>query len=756
MLGKIYVWCLLVLAGNFSSSAQSSAPFKALRIEGEIKLDGKLNEPEWEKAGLINEFMQAKPTPGSLPSETTWAKIIYDDNNIYVAVRANDNEADKILANNLVRDKYYGNDDGITLIFDTYNDKTNGVDFYSNSLGARVDVEVIGNDGNVNESWNTFWDVVASRDEKGYTLEYRIPFSSLRFERKEINIMGMRIIRQIARKNEFVIFPKSELNVPNIIWRVNTSAEIEFSNLKAKKPVYFTPYVNFNFAETNVFNNSLNKFENKKQVLQRNYFSKNSSVDKLLSNMGADIKLGLSKNLTLDITANTDFAHAEVDNRIINITRFSVNLPEKRAFFLESSNFLSYALSQSDILFNSRNIGIAGGQIIPIVGGIRLTGKIKGLQLGLLNMQTKGIRSDSLDAENFSVFRFRREIKNNGSFFGGILTNRMSTNVKGKSNQVVGIDYFRRANNLWAYGLNLAGSKDNSDVLNHNNLVYNAYLIKNVDRGFAHFVNLMSFGKKFNPASGFIADRGYKEVFISNSYTWYLKKAKKANTLAVIINGGKKWRDLAKLYPESAFLQAQSRLLYKTGFSIYLGAQVKNDSLPYDWQFSPSFSIPKNQYTLNSVQAYLLSSATGKLVYDLESEYGQFYGGKKIQLNPNVVWNMNKHFRFVIDYYYILIDFPASYLLASDSKYINHLAIATIYYSYSTKWSFKGIIQYDNKSKTLGTNLKLRYNPKEGSDLYIVYSPVYNTSLDRMNPHLPLLNNQALTIKFTKTFDINN
>jgi hypothetical protein len=744
---------ILFLLPYFFSEAQEPAKDMVTRITTPVRLDGKLEEDAWSTAIPYTAFMQVRPIPGSAPSEKTTVKFLYDNENIYVGIKAFDTEPQKLLSNNLLRDKY-NNDDGVSLMLDTYNDRSNALLFFTNCLGARFDEEVIGNEGNFNPSYNTFWDVRTSIQDDGYSVEYRIPFSSLRFETKEKLAMSFRVVRQIARKNEFLVFPSSDPNAPNIIWRVNTSREIIFTGLKAKKPVYFIPYASSNFTQSSHLDPATNSYQKEEAYFNRNHFFKGKTGDKILSSLGADLKLGLRKNFTLDLTVNTDFAQAEVDNRVVNFTRFNVLLPEKRNFFLESANFLSYSFPTGDRVFDSRNIGLSRGLVVPIVAGARLTGKSKGWQVGMLNMQTQGNKEKGLPPENFSVFRFRKELWGNGSFFGGIFTNRLTTNSKAGSNQVAGIDYYQRINNHWSYGANLSASRDvGSKTLLAGTTMYNAFLSKDVDHGFSHYLNLTSSGKDFNPAMGFLYDRGYKEVYLANSYALYLK-SKKINTIGFILDHDLKYRNVTTPYYESSLHAFETRLRYKTGFSIFHKISLSRDSVATSWAFSPEINIPTGIFTWITNSIHIESSNTKAFSYILNSNYGLFYGGKKLEISPQVNWSVNKHLHVEGKYSFFSIHFPLSYS-TTTAHYLNHLISSSITYAYSTLVSARALLQYDQVSKTIGTNLRVRYNPKEGTDLYIVYTPLYNTDVGRMSPHLPAIENQSLIVKFVKTFNLN-
>ena len=310
---------LLTLAHFAYSQEQVSIS----RIAGEFKFDGIVNDACWQNTKPLSMVMHT-PTFGNRPTEKSEIMICYDNSYLYIGARLFDSEPSKMLISSKKRDEMEVSSEELMLIFDTFNDKENGLGFATTPTGLRSDFTVskdaMGGDphqGPFNMSWNTFWDVKTTKNDEGWFAEIRIPFSSLRF--KENNgkiVMGLICIRKIAHKNEVDIYPAIPPNWGEwSAYRPSKGQEIVFDGLKSKKPFYIAPYAIGGYQQDNVLNDAVTGYK----------MQKNPKY-----NAGLDIKYGLTNNLTLDLTLNTDFAQVEADDEQINLTRFSSVLPGKK------------------------------------------------------------------------------------------------------------------------------------------------------------------------------------------------------------------------------------------------------------------------------------------------------------------------------------------------------------------------------------------------------------------------------------------
>ncbi len=415
---KFHIACVILILPFSLSVADAQEPLRLTRLVESIQIDGISNEPEWQKIEPLPMTMNRPTYPGE-PTEKTEIRLAYDKDYLYCAARCYDSDPSGIRVNSLYRDRS-SKDDKFGIILDTFNDKNSALSFWTTPAGVRGD-EAIFNDGKTeNENWNTYWDVATIQNEEGWFVEMRIPFSSLSFQDEDGRVvMGLIAYRDIARKNERIVFP--DLSPERDIDTSSRAHPVVFNQIYSQKPVYFTPYVTGGFGQTPVLNDA-----------ETAYHLKNE----LARNLGVDIKYNVTSNLTLDTTLNPDFAQAEADDQQVNLSRFSLFFPEKRQFFQERSGIFSFNFVGRDRLFHSRQIGIQDGERVPIMGGARLVGRVGNWDLGFLDMHTA--RRENIPRKNFGVLRLRRQVLNTDSYAGIMLTNRIDE--EGNYNFAYGLD----------------------------------------------------------------------------------------------------------------------------------------------------------------------------------------------------------------------------------------------------------------------------------------------------------------------------
>ncbi len=731
-----------------------------MRINQDITLDGKLNEPEWKQAEVIDDFMQVDPYAGAFPTEQTQCYFLYTNDYLYVGVRALDRNPSKLLRYGLERDYDINKADGIAFVIDTYNDKSSGLVFTTNTLGARWDQEFTSDGGNDNENYNTFWDVASHVDSIGYTVEFKIPFSSLRFQSKDSVRMGFRFVRLIKRNNEYLIYPKCDVKISNPYFKVSLAREMEFTGLKTHKPFYIIPYAIAGFQQHSELNNDGTNYTTVNEFMPRKNFASNETFDKIISNIGADVKYGLSKNFTLDLTVNTDFAQAEVDNRIINLSKYEVNLPEKRGFFLESRNNLGYSFANGTQMFVSRSIGRENNQVVPIVTGARITGKSHGWQMGFLEMQTKGIQDAGIDPHNFFVFRTRKDVDKYGSFVGGILTNRYNTNAGQSSGQTIGWDVVQFLNRQVVLVGGMVGTFRNlnftpagSDFFTHP-MHYELALFRNAREGWFYTLQGDYIGKDFNPIMGFTPENDLWNVNAGAGNQFNAGSSSKVQYISLSANINYKAKATSGL-TETRYVDCQSNISWKSGAELAITPfSWQEDRILTSFSLGKSITIQPGLYNMISSSATLSGPAKNNFSGNVSSTVGKFYGGNRISVSPSALYNCSRHLSIGIDYEFNHIRFPNSYSEINDGLFETNLTRLSVSYYLSTKFSVKLFTQYEDISNEVSSNLRIRYNPREGTDLYIVFNQGLNTNTDLYNPHKSTISEQAVTIKFIKTIGV--
>ena len=378
------------------------------------RIDGRLDDPLWATVPRVSGFVQSEPDEGKPATEQTEVMVAFDADNLYVAAILHDREPGRLVVNDIRKDFREEDQDDFEVILDTFDDRRNGYVFITNAEGARHDRQMANEGRETNASWDAIWTVRTRRADDGWTVEMAIPFRALRFEQSESAAWGINFARRIRRKNEVTYW--SPVPRQFKIDRVSAAGTLEgLRTAGAGRDLRVKPYVSA------------------RSVRDLDVGARfHDQVDG-----GADVKLGLTRGLTLDATVNPDFAQAEADEQQVNLTQFSQFFPEKREFFLESSGIFyvgdaarnkvnpSPTPDEDLLLFFSRRIGLDDdGRTIPISGGARLTGKVGGASVGALSLQTH--EAFGLPANNYAVFRARRNVLA-GSDIGLVFMNRQGT-----------------------------------------------------------------------------------------------------------------------------------------------------------------------------------------------------------------------------------------------------------------------------------------------------------------------------------------
>ncbi|MEA1896838.1 MAG: DUF5916 domain-containing protein [Bacteroidota bacterium] len=751
-IGKIVSSILFVLFLGFSSSVIiASEPIQIPKIDGIIEFDGLPFEEAWEKiksfpvVGYIPDF-------GAEPSEKTEIRMCYNDQYLYISGRLYDNNPSRIRNTSKQRDDFGGNSDALGIILDSFNDKENGLVFSTTPSGQRTDYSVY-NDANAfggslpfNISWNTFWDVKTVTNEEGWFVELRIPISSLRFQNIDgATTMGMIVWRWIPHKNENVTFPAIDRKYGDFAFlKPSKAQEIVFKDIKPKKPIYITPYALGGWEQFNELNDDETRYEEESKPILK---------------FGGDLKYGITPNLTLDLTVNTDFAQVEVDDQQVNLTRYSLFFPEKRQFFQERSSIFSYNLGGPQDIFYSRKIGLHEGKEVQIYGGARLVGRVGAWDLGFLNMQTAALYGSSeldssqdsllLHSENFGVLRMRRQVINENSYVGGIFTSRIGTD--GSYNYVYGLDgIFRLFGDdyldiKWSQSFE-TGAKNK--VLSMNPTKIRLSWQRRNDKGFGYTLGISHSGADFNPGIGFEFLDNYKGSWNRLQWGWLPGMESKLQSHKVYLGfRGNMWNESGIV--ESATIEPgwtfQTKKFLQGDFKI----TYKYENVEEDFDLSDEVSIPTGQYKYLSTNISLTSPMTRPFFVNSIIDVGQFYDGSRFSMLLIPTWKVSSSLNFSIDYQYNNIKFTDR-----SQQFIAHIGRFKMLFMLSTAFTASAFIQYNSAINAVSSNIRLRYNPREGNDLYIVFNEGRNTQLEREVPKLPTISNRNILVKYTYTFGL--
>ena len=300
-----------------SAGADQEKRITATRIEQPLVIDGTLDEPQWELAQPISDFVQQDPNTGEAGSEPTEVRILYDDQFLYIGIRCFDSQgAEGVVVNDMTRDFTPFDTDVFAVVLDTFNDDRNGMLFSTNPAGAKHDSQ-FGNDGRKsNADWDAIWHAGSQITEFGWQAEMAIPFKSLRFRNLDSQTWGINFLRRLRRKNEVVLW--SLIPRPFFINRVSWAGRLEgLEGVHPGRSLYVKPYVSL-------------------PVVRR----RQDDVD-FIPDAGLDVKYAVGSQMTLDLTVNTDFSQVEADDQQINLTRFSLFFPRKAGILSGECQYLS-------------------------------------------------------------------------------------------------------------------------------------------------------------------------------------------------------------------------------------------------------------------------------------------------------------------------------------------------------------------------------------------------------------------------------
>ena len=710
-------------------------PLKVKRIAGGINFDGIPDESVWQQAEALPMVM-CIPRPGSTPTELTKVRMGYDDEYFYVSGLMDYQDMKFLRAIGKKRDYSELATDWFGFTLDTFNDRENAVQFLTNPNGLRRDATVkndcLVEDNDLNRSWNTFWDVKTRIGEEGWSAEFRIPFSSLRFQTSEgKTLMGILLLRWMAAKTELITSPAVSPKYSSAHFKPSLSQVIEFEGLKPRKPVYIAPFVIAGVGQVNELNETETAYEM-------------NSTPKL--DAGGDIKYSITNNLTLDLTVNTDFAQVEADDQMINLTRYSLYFPEKRNFFLEKSDVFDFSFLQGNNLFYSRRIGLYSGNAVRIYGGARVTGRIGKWDIGFLDMQTAKFQ-DNPD-ENFGAIRLKRSVINQNSFIGGMVTSRLGMN--GTYNIAYGLDgQFRVKGNDYLI-LKMAQSFENeadNKILDISPTRLLFQWQRRSQVGLGYDVQYTYSGEDYNPGIGFERKKSYHGPKAIILYGWLPGESSFLYTHRISLSAYNYWNSVTGLHETTnAILNWFWQTKKAHGGNITLN--WFNEDLPYTLPLGNyQASVPPGKYSF----AYLTLSYQSSVAKDFSSllsfTTGSFYDGWRVSFYAEPKYKAGTDFDFGLTYYLDYVDFPER-----DMSFTNHIFGLRGEMTLTTTTSLKSYIQYNTAVNRIITNVRFRFNPGEGNDFYIVYDEGLNTDLQRENLKLPVSSGRTVLLKYTYTF----
>jgi hypothetical protein len=715
-----------VPAGDSTVRRRRARPdLEAIPAARKVELDGELTDEVWQRPPAAADFVQSEPRDGEPATERTEVWVAFDETHLYVAAYLHDREAGRLLVNDIREDFREENQDDFELLLDTFGDQRNGYVFITNVAGAKSDRQVANEGREINLSWDAVWSVKTRTRPDGWTAEMAIPFRTLRYAAAGPQRWGINFSRRIRRKNEIDFWAP----VPRAYNLARVSLAGELLGLVipgAARDLRIKPYV----AGTTVRETG------------------GASFAEQLDG-GFDLKLGVTRGLTLDATVNPDFAQVEADEQQVNLTQFSQFFPEKREFFLENSGvfyvgdaarnnrvFQPPTPDEDLLLFHSRRIGLTpDGRAITIPAGVRLTGRSGGFTVGALSIQTRSTRTSP--ANNYSVVRLRRDVGNGGDV-GAIVMSRQATDSSGDYNRVFGADA-----NIRFFG----------------RLDWNSYLIGTATPGvasgqYAWRTSLNYEGNFFHGkvgvlqvGEGFSDDLGYYRRTGARKYLADIGIRPRPAAL--------RRRGVREMHPhvvwdiyEDLGGQLIGRNLHN-GYSFFLNdggffelsVNNKFQRLEGPLRLSPDAdSLPPGRYGWTEYQLRGSTDASRAVSLSLTGILGGLWSGSQRTVNATVTVKTGYRLRLAAGVSRTSADLERG----GRSRFAATLVTVRGNYSFSSDMFLDAFAQYDPERKLVNANVRFNLIHGPLSDLYVVVNEQRFGGVDAPTP------GRSVIVKFTQ------
>jgi hypothetical protein len=707
--------------------AQEPVPIaSATFVEAPPVIDGIVDDEVWELAVPITGFVQTEPVEGRAASEETVVRILYNDRALFISVICYDSEPDQIRVTDSRRDSGMSDTDSFQVIFDTYHDRQNGFVFGTNPAGIEFDGQV-SNEGEgtraiqgraavtsgsgFNLNWDTSWTVRTEVTELGWTAEFEIPLRSLRYGDKP-QTWGLNFQRNIRRKNEEVFWAPIE-RIYNL-YRLSSAGELRGLELDTPRNFNVTPYV---------VGTALRNFANTAET--------EADFD---GDIGFDAKFGVTPSLNLDVTYNTDFAQVEVDEQVVNLTRFGVRFPEKRAFFLENAGLFAAGKSGIDLFF-SRRIGIdPSGAAVPIIGGARLSGKVGQFNVGFFNMETDDVPGVTAK-NNFTVARVSRELPNRSSL-GGIFVSRAATgSIRGNWNRTWGLD---GKLGIGQYtDINGFIARTETPGRTGPESAYNIRAQYEQRGGYLRS-EYAQVGDDFNPEVGFLTRRNYRFFDISGGMNIRFPNLPWLREIRPHANVRTHW-------DFDGFMETQNIHLdpsfdFENGWFLGPIVNINTEGLRESFEIAPGVVIPPGHYRHPQLDFRFRTDRSRGVSLDWSSVLGGFYTGSErtfaVSVNARAGATINTS-----------LTWRRSDINLPEGDFVTNLLQTRLNYSLSPRINFQSLIQYNDRSDTWSGNFRFGWLSTAGTGLYVVYNEIQG--LHGLGPI-----NRNLIVKYSRRIEV--
>ena len=591
---------------------ESGRTIRALPIPGPIRVDGVLDEAAWAQAQMISDFTQQDPREGEPATERTEVRILLSPSTLYVGVMCFDAQPDRIVARERRRDNDLRNDDRFEVVFDTYHDRRNGFYFVTNPLGTRFDALITDEGVDINSEWDERWWVESRISEQGWSAEFEIPLAILRAS-PDRDTWGVNFQRFIRRKNEIAFWSGWDRDYTFL--QVSQAGTLEgLGGVKTGLRARVKPYLLGAGREAGSDRGLRNASE-----------------------IGIEVaKIGITPSLIAEFTLNPDFAQVEVDDAVVNLTRFPLFFPERREFFLERAGVFDFSVGgrrggQSERLlqmFFPRRIGLTEDRRpLPVLAGAKVTGRVGDVDLGVLNMQTNNF--EGRPADNYSVVRVKKNILARSNV-GAFITNRQSRAGNDRNSFAGGESNFTFLKNTEVHaslGRSFTQGATGDQMMGR-------LKFDRLTERYEVFAEHLYIGDEFRHDLGYVQRNGVRR---SNAIVTWDPRPDMLNIRRLAIKSELGYVTDTKNRLESRLQNIQLRTYFQTGAAIRVAANDNFERLDTPFRITPSTAIPPGDYHFGDVLFEFTGRPDAIVVPQITSGVGDFYNGsrKYIELKPS-------------------------------------------------------------------------------------------------------------------------
>ena len=689
-------------------------------------IDGNLDDEVWEDIPPITTFTQVWPNDGAPATEDSEVKIAYDRDHLYFAFRFYDDNPELIRAKNLERGGRNNRDDHAYIGIDTFRDGRNAYLFEMNALGTQDDALVTDEKLNYDSfSWNAVFISETKIDDEGWTMEVSIPFRQLRFPEGEELEFGLMVSRMINRKNERVLWPAIGMEYGGSFGVLAAASQYGtlkgIKNIRRGNNIEIKPYVISGAQEVRP------DLQNEQTEIDYTY------------DIGGDMKWGITSNLTLDLTVNTDFAQVESDNVQLNLSRFSLFFPEKREFFLERAGLFEHGNTRSTQTFFSRRIGLTN----DILTGARMTGQLGRFSVGAMNIETGNEMGEVFGSQstNNTVARIRTNVFPRATV-GTIITNVESPNGY---NRALGFDTKYRFWSSSEFNAWYTNVWDKVDALN-DAAGHASLQLQNDTYGAG--VSYTSVGENYNPALGFVRRRNLREYSGNLSYNPTVDFSALPSLGRFNFNTSYDYIEGQDGVKQTTFLNGVARAEFKSRQSIEIGFEHQFERLFSPFAIRQDAIIPSGDYTFTLFGINARSDESKRLFGSAGFNIGEFFNGNRTDFSGSFGLRQSKHLHVEGSLEHSIIDLPIP-----NGEFDATTVSTSILGAISRKLFAKALIQYDNFSRDIQANIRIDWIHTPGSDLFLVFNTSYHLTGDNEMLFDPrkdvIMNSQAAVVKLT-------